>query len=506
VTNSPATYDGSPHAATVTGSVPGTPSNILTGGSASQTDAGTYAVIADFIPTDTDNYNNLTGAPAGNFVINKANPILSVTNSPVVYHGLPHAAIVTSSTLGTVSNVLTGGSATQTNAGTYAVTANFIPTDTANYNSLTDASAGNFVINKATPTLSVTNSPVEYNGLPHSATVTGSVPGTVSNILTGDSGTQTNVGTYPVTADFTPADATNYNTLTGASAGNFVISLDITPPGTQMIIRPGNPSSSSVTFTFSSEDGLATFECQLDGGGFSVCASPKDYTGLADGSHTFDVRAKDPSDNVDATPASYTWMVATNSAKKLNSKIVTPSLLVNQNGATNGSIPSLGLLQQSGTDDTPGAYMAFQTPNSTYIGYQSFTLPSDMQPSLISTMLMQINFKGPASSTQTWTWSIYNWNTKMWIKLGDTIGTSADQWNTLTFRIQNPSRYISPGKEIRIQLRSNNANGDAMIDYEALHITYLPYTPAPTQPAPIVPATRPGIFSTSSTPTPTPAP
>ena len=56
---------------------------------------------------------------------------------------------------GSASNILTGGAATQTNAGTYAVTANFTPTDTTNYNSLTGASAGNFVINKATPTLSV---------------------------------------------------------------------------------------------------------------------------------------------------------------------------------------------------------------------------------------------------------------------------------------------------------------------------------------------------------------
>jgi hypothetical protein len=37
---------------------------------------------------------------------------------------------------GGVSNILTGGAATQTNAGTHVVTANFVPTDLANYNSL----------------------------------------------------------------------------------------------------------------------------------------------------------------------------------------------------------------------------------------------------------------------------------------------------------------------------------------------------------------------------------
>ena len=38
---------------------------MLTGGAASQTNAGTYAVTADFVPTDTANYNTLVGAGGG---------------------------------------------------------------------------------------------------------------------------------------------------------------------------------------------------------------------------------------------------------------------------------------------------------------------------------------------------------------------------------------------------------------------------------------------------------
>src|SRR5207244_3846289 len=106
----------------------------------------TYAVTANFTPTDTANYNSLSGAAAGNFVINKATPTVSVNNSPVTYDGTGKAAAVSGSVAGSVSSILTGGAATQTSAGTYAVTANFTPTDTANYNSLTAAAAGNFVI------------------------------------------------------------------------------------------------------------------------------------------------------------------------------------------------------------------------------------------------------------------------------------------------------------------------------------------------------------------------
>ncbi|MDI5951310.1 beta strand repeat-containing protein, partial [Flavobacterium yafengii] len=236
VSNTPQTYTGSGQAATVTisaSSVSGAVSNILTGGAATQTNAATYAVTANFIPTDTANYNSLLGLSAGNFVIGKATPTatLAVSNTPQTYTGSGQAATVTisaSSVSGAVSNILTGGAATQTNAATYAVTANFIPTDIANYNSLLGLSAGNFVIGKATPTatLAVSNTPQTYTSSGQSATVAisaSSVPGAVSNILTGGAATQTNAATYAVTANFIPTDTANYNSLLGLSAGNFVI-------------------------------------------------------------------------------------------------------------------------------------------------------------------------------------------------------------------------------------------------------------------------------------------
>src|SRR5206468_1203733 len=151
---------------------------------------------------------------------------VTVNNSPQTYTGSGLAATVTlsgNSVAGAVANILTGGTATRTNAGTYAVTADFVPTDSANYNTLTALSAGNFVINKATPTLSVNNSPVIYDGTGKAATVSGSVPGSASSILTGGAATQTSAGTYAVTANFNPTDTANYNSLTGAAVGNFVI-------------------------------------------------------------------------------------------------------------------------------------------------------------------------------------------------------------------------------------------------------------------------------------------
>jgi hypothetical protein len=93
------------------------------------------------------------------------------------------------------------------------------------------------------------------------------------------------------------------------SAGKCKAPADTTPPETTITGTVINVSSA--TFTFVSNEAGSTFQCQLDGGGFTTCTSPKSYTGLSNGSHTFQVRAIDPAGNVDPTPASFTWTVDT---------------------------------------------------------------------------------------------------------------------------------------------------------------------------------------------------
>ncbi len=89
---------------------------------------------------------------------------------------------------------------------------------------------------------------------------------------------------------------------------------DTDPPETVITAAPPNPSSSSTaTFAFAGSDAgsfAAGFECQLDGGAFTQCTSPVEYSNLADGSHTFAVRAVDFMATIDPTPALYTWTVA----------------------------------------------------------------------------------------------------------------------------------------------------------------------------------------------------
>jgi hypothetical protein len=88
------------------------------------------------------------------------------------------------------------------------------------------------------------------------------------------------------------------------------LSPDTTPPETS--VSGGPPAITTATtasFTLSASEAGSTFACKLDGANWTGCSSPKSYSGLAVGSHTFYVRAADAVGNVDSTPATYGWTV-----------------------------------------------------------------------------------------------------------------------------------------------------------------------------------------------------
>ena len=98
---------------------------------------------------------------------------------------------------------------------------------------------------------------------------------------------------------------------TPASRSFTVDTSDTTAPDTTITDGPsGTTGDSTPTFSFTSEAG-ATFECRVDGGAWSACSSPTTTAALADGAHTFEVRATDEHGNTDATPASRGFTVDT---------------------------------------------------------------------------------------------------------------------------------------------------------------------------------------------------
>lgn len=101
------------------------------------------------------------------------------------------------------------------------------------------------------------------------------------------------------------------NTDTTPARYQWTVAGDTTAPETTLTGGPsGTVSSTSATFTFTTDDPYAGFECSLDAGQWIQCASPRGYSSLAYGTHEFRVRAWDPAGNIDATPASRTWTIA----------------------------------------------------------------------------------------------------------------------------------------------------------------------------------------------------
>jgi hypothetical protein len=97
---------------------------------------------------------------------------------------------------------------------------------------------------------------------------------------------------------------------TDPTPASYTWTVDTTPPDTTITAAPPAVSiSSSASFSFTATEAGSTFACRLDGSAFAPCTSPKSYSGLALGTHSFQVRATDPAGNTDPTPASYTWTV-----------------------------------------------------------------------------------------------------------------------------------------------------------------------------------------------------
>ena len=232
----------------------------------------------------------------------------------------PNGAVV-SWTAPTASDIVDGVVAvncTPASGGTFAIgthTVNCTATDLH-----TNQSSASFTITVRDTT------PPTISGMPANITLEGNTLGganvtwpapSASDIVDGSvtvgcvpaSGSLFGLGTTTVSC--TAKDAAN----NPASASFTVTVVDTTPPDTTITSNPPNPTNNfSATFGFTGSDivtaaGSLTFECQLDGGGFSSCSSTTTYNGLLSGSHTFQVRARDQAGNTDPTPASYTWIV-----------------------------------------------------------------------------------------------------------------------------------------------------------------------------------------------------
>ncbi|MDA0179803.1 OmpA family protein [Solirubrobacter phytolaccae] len=133
-------------------------------------------------------------------------------------------------------------------------------------------------------------------GNPANATLTVNPPGNVP------------AGTYAFNID----GVDSHPSVTLFASEPVAVTVTNAVPNTTVGTKPSAvTSANAANFTFSSDEGGVTYECKLDAGAWASCVSPKAYTNLAEGAHTFQVRATDAANQTDASPDSYTWTVDT---------------------------------------------------------------------------------------------------------------------------------------------------------------------------------------------------
>jgi hypothetical protein len=90
--------------------------------------------------------------------------------------------------------------------------------------------------------------------------------------------------------------------------------VDTTPPPAPQITQapPSLSASRTAKLAFTDAEGGARFLCKLDvgSGGFSSCSSPKTYSDLSQGAHSFSVEARDAAGNT-SSAVSVSWTVDT---------------------------------------------------------------------------------------------------------------------------------------------------------------------------------------------------
>jgi len=117
----------------------------------------------------------------------------------------------------------------------------------------------------------------------------------------------------------------SWGTTTRAALCDFDGSVlaDTTPPETSVTAAPsGALASQAASFSFAADEPDVRFECGLDGGPYTPCNSTHTVGGLPEGAHTLRVRARDPADNVDPSPAEIQWTV----------DVSAPALAINRPG------------------------------------------------------------------------------------------------------------------------------------------------------------------------------
>jgi len=191
---------------------------------------------------------------------------------------------------------------------------------------------------------------------------------------------------------------------------------DTAPPETTIDSGPsGTVGSTTATFSFSSDETGSTFQCSLDDATFESCTSPKEYTGLSEGSHTFSVRATDPAGNTDPTPDSTTWTVSSYSQTV-------------DNADSSRFYAKSGVWRTGSSSQAYGSDYRYTPPkNWSYYAYYKISTPAAGKYDVYA---WWPGSSSNNSNTAYWIWTTSGWAQKN-VDQTKPSGTNVDRWELL---------------------------------------------------------------------------
>ena len=244
-------------------------------------------------------------------------------------------------------------------------------------------------------------------------------------------------------ADFQPCDSPkSYATLadgshtfevraispnlgTDPSPASRTFTVDTLPPETTITSGPsGLTSDSTPTFTFASSETGSTFQCKVDSGSYAACNSPNTTAHLADGMHTFYVRATDAASNTDPTPASQTFTV----------DVAAPQTTIDSgpSGPTKDATPTFAFSSsESGTFECSVDSGPYQTCSSP----KTITSLADGTHTFVVRAIDVFGLADPTPASRTFTVDTAPPDTTMG---GGPTGTSNDPTPTFSFTSSQP--------------------------------------------------------------------
>ena len=345
------TYNGSPHAASVTTSPAGLAVNVTYNGSTTApTTAGSYTVSA--IVTDA----NYAGSSAGGtLVIAKATPTLTWAMPAAIGYGTALSATQLNASASVPGTFVYSPSAgTILGAGTQTLSATFTPNDTTDYTSAT--ATVSLTVNPKATTFTVTPTSFTYTGAAQGPTITPTTTG--ATFTTTGTATAVDAGSYNVTATANG----NYSGTSGAVNWSIAQATPIITWATPAAIASGTALSAAQlnatanvpgTFVYSPAAGAVL---AIGTQTLSVTFTPTDATDYATVTATVSLTVKQ------ATPVTFT---AAPTSFVYTGSTQGPTITTNPTGATfttSGTATAVNL----------GSYTVTATATGSYVGTQSF--------------------------------------------------------------------------------------------------------------------------------------